>query len=182
MKKRWICLLLAGVLALSACGGEQPVPSEPAPAEPEESPAVESPEPVSEVCQLYLQVLADLWEVDSGLNGGITYLGLDLSGVTDLTEADREHIAREFGAAHEMEVVQGGYEDLREQGYLEPYAEGTELCWWEDGVLFVITGSAEDFDAHKWRSPLGAYFFGECSAKQDKNGDWSYKVGNEAIA
>ena len=182
MKNRWICLLLAGILALSACGGEQPVPTESASVEPEESPAVESPEPVSEVCALYLQVLADLWEVDSGLNGGITCLGLDLSGVTDLTEADREHIARAFGAAHEMEVIRGGYEDLREGGYLEPYAEGTELCWWEDGVLFVISGSAGDFDAHKWRSPLGAYFFADCSAEQDENGNWSYEVGSEVIA
>jgi len=183
MKKRWIYLLLTCVLALSACGrAEQPAPSEPVPVEPEESPVVESPEPVSEVCELYLQVLADLWEVDSGLNGGITCLGLDLSGVTDLTKADREYIAWEFGAAYEMEVLPGGYEDLREGGYLEPYAEGTELFWWEDGVLFVITGSAEDFDAHKWRSPLGAYFFSDCSGEQNGEGRWSYEIGSEMIS
>ena len=178
MKKDWICLLLSGVLLLSACGRAEP----PAPPQSEEPLSVESPEPVSEVCDLYLQVLADLWEVDSGLNGGITYLGLDLSSVTDLAEADREHIAREFGAVHGLEVIQGSYEDLRGQGHLEPYAEGTELCWWEDGVLFVIAGSAEKFDAHKWRSPLGAYFFADCSAERSGEGRWSYEIGSEMIS
>lgn len=178
MKKSWICLLISGVLVLSACGGEKPAVPHPS-AEPL---PVESLEPVSEVCELYLQVLEDLWEVASGLNGGITYLGLDLSAVTDLTEADREHISREFGVTHEMEVIPGGYEDLREQGYLEPYAEGTELCWWEDGVLFVITGSAEKFDAHKWRSPLGAYFFADCSGEQSGEGRWNYGIGSEMIS
>ena len=188
MKKRWICLLLAGMLTLSACGGENPASAGQASGGLEEDPAAEifvseeSPEPVSQVCGLYLQVLADLWEVDSGLNGGIRYLGLDLSGVTDLTEADREHIVREFGGAHELEVIIGDYEDLREQGYLMPFTEGTELCWWENGVLFSITGSAEDFDAHKWRSPLGAYFFADCSAEQASDGGWNYKIGSEAIA
>ena len=33
----------------------------------------------ADVCALYLQVLEDLWNVDSGLNGGITQIGIDLS-------------------------------------------------------------------------------------------------------
>ena len=37
-------------------------------------------------CGLCLQVLADLWEVDAGLNEDITQLGVDLSGFTGLTE------------------------------------------------------------------------------------------------
>lgn len=184
MKNHWICLLTALVLALSACGGaEQPTPSEPVPTAPEESqPEEKSPEPVSEVCELYLQVLEDLWEVNSGLNDGIQYLGLDLSGVTDLTQADQDHVAREFGEARGLEVIQATYDELREGGYLEPYAEGGEIFWWEDGVLFSIDGSAEDFDAQKWRSPLGAYFFADCSAGQSKDGTWSYEIGAEMIS
>ena len=40
-------------------------------------------------CGLCLQVLADLWEVDAGLNEDITQLGVDLSGFTGLTEGEK---------------------------------------------------------------------------------------------
>ena len=44
-------------------------------------------------------------------------------------------------------------------------------------------GLERSFDAQKWRSPLGAYYFGDCSALWPELGSWSgYKVGHEAIS
>ena len=66
---------------------------------------------------------------------------------------------------------------------------------WEDGCLFTITeqetGDNElngarntvTFDAQKWRSALGAYFFADCTAEQALDGHWGdYTVGGEAIS
>lgn len=39
------------------------------------------------------------------------------------------------------------------------------------------------FDAQKWRSALGAYFFADCTAEQALDGHWGdYTVGSEAIS
>lgn len=39
------------------------------------------------------------------------------------------------------------------------------------------------FDAQKWRSALGAYFFADCTASRDAQGHWGdYTVGAAAIS
>ena len=51
-------------------------------------------------CGLYLQVLEDLWEVDPGLNTDLKELGVDLSGLTDLSDSEKAALAWVFGNAH----------------------------------------------------------------------------------
>lgn len=141
-------------------------------------------------CGLYLQVLEDLWAVDEGLNGDITELGVDLSSVTDLSESEKAAVAWAFGNAHGLTPVEGTLEELWEQGYLtrmtepaEGYADSLALYYWEGGVLFSVSGCARDgFNAQKWRSGLGAYFFQDCTAVQADDGTWTYAVGSEAIS
>ena len=39
------------------------------------------------------------------------------------------------------------------------------------------------FDAQKWRSSLGAYWFSDCTALQSPLGEWSdYTIGSEMIS
>ena len=39
------------------------------------------------------------------------------------------------------------------------------------------------FDAQKWRSGTGAYYFGDCSASWSQKGTWSdYNIGSQAIS
>lgn len=140
-------------------------------------------------CALYLQVLEDLWEVDSGLNGDLTYIGVDLSE-TSLSDSERSAVAWAFAGKHSAELVTGTWEELADQGYIN-----RENLYWEDGVLFSITEKAEPvyfmpegmtavtFDAEKWRSGLGAYFFFDCTSTRDADGHWDgYTVGSEAIS
>ena len=158
-------------------------------------------------CRLYLDVLEDLWEVDSGLNSdGMTYVGVDLSQ-TSLFASERSAVAWAFAQAHGAELVEGTYEELAEQGYFtaEPL-EGSDakLWYWEDGCLFSIRDkedaafslpamgmpdaenglvNAVCFDAQKWRSGTGAYYFVDCTASQSADGVWSgYTVGSQAIS
>ena len=176
------------------------------PAQPGESYSLTVVEEGDGQCALWLQVLEDLWAVDDGLNGGITQVGVDLSQVPGLTDGERSAIAWAFASAHNVSSVTGTLEELWEEGYFTPTTEPVSgpdslaLYCWEDGVHFSIDvdeeavwnlpslGPGEEppelvaFDAQKWRSGLGAYFFGDCVAQRGEDGSWSYTVGSEAIA
>ena len=91
---------------------------------------------------------------------------------------------------NEWEKLPQEVQELADQGYID-----RENLYWEDGVLFSITEKAEPvyfmpegmaavtFDAEKWRSGLGAYFFCDCTSFQTAAGHWDgYSVGSEAIS
>ena len=85
------------------------------------------------------------------------------------------------------------------------YIDG-EALFWKDGCLFSVKETQDEnpvtfnlpsfgpgdempdysgvrFDAEKWRSGLGAYFFTDCTAVRNGGGQWGdYTVGAEAIA
>ena len=147
-------------------------------------------------CALYLRVLNDLWAVDEGLNSDITAVSVDLSQ-TSLPESEQAAVAWAFGGEHGIsQVLSLNYEQLAVEGYLtgaDPDSDG--MPCWKDGCLFTITeqetGDNElngarntvTFDAQKWRSALGAYFFADCTAEQALDGHWGdYTVGSEAIS
>lgn len=147
-------------------------------------------------CALYLRVLNDLWAVDEGLNSDITMLSMDLSQ-TGLSDSEQAAVAWVFGGMHDIsETMTMSYEELAAEGYLsdtDPEVDG--IPHWKDGCLFTITeqetGDNElngarntvTFDAQKWRSALGAYFFADCTAEQALDGHWGdYTVGSEAIS
>lgn len=141
-----------------------------------------------DLCGLYLQVLEDLWNADPGLNDGISYISVDLTQAPgSLTDGEKAAIAQVFAEAHGAEPLTLTRTELEAQGYLTDGA-------WEDGVLFIIEPHATDqeeayslpvvrFDASKWRGPLGAYFFTDCTAVWPEMGTWDgYTVGGEAIS
>ena len=147
-------------------------------------------------CALYLRVLNDLWAVDEGLNSDITMLSVDLSQ-TGLSDSEQAAVAWAFGGEHGIsQVLSLNYEQLAAEGYLtgaDPDSDG--IPCWEEGCLFTITeqetGDNElngarntvTFDAQKWRSALGAYFFTDCTASRDAQGHWGdYTVGAAAIS
>ena len=147
-------------------------------------------------CALYLRVLNDLWTVDEGLNSDITMLSVDLSQ-TGLSDSEQAAVAWVFGGMHDIsETMTMSYEELAAEGYLSDTAPEVDgIPHWKDGCLFTITeqetGDNElngarnpvTFDAQKWRSALGAYFFCDCTASQDIDGRWGdYTVGSQAIS
>lgn len=151
-----------------------------------------------DLCGLYLQVLNDLWETDPGLNSGITLAGLDLSEAPGgLLDSEKAALAWRFGEQHGVEVVTGTFEELAAEGYFTAVSDHPErpLYQWEEGCLFTIGPNGDHegevffglpvlhFDARKWRSPLGGYYFSDCSAIWPEMGTWSgYQVGAEAIS
>lgn len=138
------------------------------------------------MCEMYLDVLEDLWETDEGLNNDIEMVSVDLSG-TRLPEAEQAAVAWQFGGEHGIMVLEASYEELVADGMID-----AENLYWEDGCLFTITekemegtynANVVTFDAQKWRSGLGAYFFMDCTSIQTGHGEWcEYQVGAEAIS
>ena len=153
----------------------------------------------NDLCRLYRDVLNDLWEADPGLNDGITELGVDLSE-TSLPESERSAVAYAFGMDHGLMPIEGTYQELVDQGYIDG-----ENLYWEDGCLFSIKETQDQdpvafslpcvgpgdeipdysgvrFDAEKWCGGTGAYSFTNCTAAS-VDGHWSvYTVGAEAIS
>lgn len=133
-----------------------------------------------DLCALYLQALADLWEVDEALNRDIVQLGMDLSQ-TRLSPAEQGAVAVAFGSQQGLPVLQNTWQELADQGYIDQ-----ENLVWEDGLFLSITEEDPQadqltFTVQKWRSGLGAYFFTDCTAQQAKDGSWgNYTVGAEA--
>ena len=154
-------------------------------------------------CVLYLDVLEDLWNVDSGLNDGVEVIGVDLSQA-NLSPSEQTAVAWVFAGNHGAESVEGSVADLVEQGWitatpLSISGSGIDLTEpqhyfyeWKNGCHFSITEQPMEgtysltpvtFDAQKWRSSLGAYFFCDCTAVQSALGEWSkYQIGSEAIS
>ena len=160
-----------------------------------------------DLCGLYLQVLDDLWNADAGLNNEIQYISVDLTDAPgNLTDGEKAAIAWIFGGRHGVEALTLTSEELKEQGYYtEIVYTGTGLpmsvddnrpkaYMWDDGVLFtIIDNMGQDaatyslpvikFNAWKWRTPLGAYFFSDCSAVWPQMGVWSsYNIEHEMIS
>ena len=160
-----------------------------------------------DLCGLYLQVLENLWNKDAGLNEEIQYISVDLTDAPgNLTDGEKAAIAWIFGGKHGVQALTLTSEELKEQGYYtEIVYTGTGLpmssddnrpkaYMWEDGVLFtIIDNMGQDaatyslpvikFDAWKWRTPLGAYFFSNCSAVWPQMGTWSdYNIEHEMIS
>lgn len=140
-----------------------------------------------DLCGVYLQVLEDLWTDDSGLNGDITYISVDLhTAPGGLTDGEKAAVAWIFAGRHNAQGLQYSFEELKENGYIK-----ADLLYWEDGLLFGIsepensksTAKKLTFDARKWRSGDGAIFYMGCTAKRGNGVSWEpYEVGSFAIS
>lgn len=130
---------------------------------------------------LYEKVFDKLWEIDSGLNSDINILAFDLSKTTNLSDAEKSALIYILGNKQGLETVAGTFEQLRNDGYIEK-----DILLFKNGLLFdfEVTKQSKNsftFNAKKWRSGDGAYYFNDCKAK--KTGDtWDFTVGSEAIS
>ena len=136
---------------------------------------------------LYLKVLEDLWEEDPGMNDGSEYISVDLSEAPgNLTEGEKTAIAWIFAREHDGQMLTLSYRELVDQGYVQNYT-------WENGILFLISSNSGvteyyslpvvKFNAEKWRSGTGAYYFEDCQAIWSEMGTWEdYSVGEYAIS
>lgn len=129
----------------------------------------------------YEKVFDKLWETDKGLNMDIEIIAFDLSKTTNLSKSEKSALIYVLGNKYGKQAVSGTFEQLRNDGYIDK-----DLLEFKNGILFSfeVTKQSENsfmFNAEKWRSGTGAYFFNDCKAKK-VNDVWDYKIGSEAIS
>lgn len=129
----------------------------------------------------YLGVLEDLYQADSGLNSELSVMALNLEEEQNLTQSEKAALVWLFAEKHGVEPLTGTFDQLCEEGYID-----RENLVFETGLLFTISSTrladgSFTFDADKWRSGLGAYFFVDCKAAKE-DGNWTYTIGSEAIS
>lgn len=128
----------------------------------------------------YLALIDDIYQVDEGLNSEIDTLAFDTSEWIELTEIEKELIFQKVKETYGYEVVEGTFEELKEQGLIDQ-----DNLYFPKGVLIKITKMQYNKDKEeincsieKWRSGLGAIGSNEVTAKR-KDGSWSItKEGN----
>ena len=130
---------------------------------------------------LYQTVFEDLWDVDPGLNGEIETMAFDLSKVSNLSDSEKSALIYLVSGSHGIFGISGTFDELAEQGYIDK-----DQLLFEKGILFQleVTNTSKTgfvFNASKWRSGDGAYFYQDCRAVE-RDGNWEYTVGSEAIS
>jgi len=135
----------------------------------------------SAVTRLYFEAIKEVYSEDSGLNGGISIISLDLTGAKNLSAEEKEALRYLVSSEYSFETYTYTYEELVDQGLIDD-----KNLYFEKGLLFEITDNpitdnAFAFKISKWRSGLGAIFYSDCMAK--KTGDtWEYSLGGFAIS
>jgi hypothetical protein len=131
----------------------------------------------------FMSVTDDLWNVDPGLNSEAEIIAFDLTKAANLNGGEKSALVYLAGGKYSPsgQGMMGTFEELCEQGLID-----RENLYFETGILFTIevtdvTEAGFTFDAQKWRSGTGAYFFNDCKAVKTSEG-WSYTIGSEAIS
>lgn len=128
----------------------------------------------------YRKLLKELAETDPGLNDGVNLGYFDFTGITSLSEGEKEGLAYLAGSDYSAMGTQSTEAELKAEGILDE-EKGIEY-----GILVTVeeTSFKEDSitcNAKKYRSGTGAYYFQNVKAEY-KNGEWEYKIGDHMIS
>lgn len=130
----------------------------------------------------YLSLINDVYIEDSGLNGDITMIAFDTSEWIELSDLQKEIILTQVSQRYGLEVIQGTYKELVEEGLIDG-----ENLYFEQGVLITLNEMSYNPDKkvleasiEKWRSGLGA--IGWDGKAVLKNGEWKISRGAQWIS
>ncbi|WP_078548513.1 peptide ABC transporter substrate-binding protein [Litchfieldia alkalitelluris] len=108
------------------------------------------------LAEIYSLALNSIMERDTGLNGGMDFIAIDMSNFDELDQRDRKQIVTFFEDTYKTEVMISTFEDLQEKGL---YNEETSIL---DGILLRIEkvdfkfNNEIVFEGSKYRSGLGS--------------------------
>jgi hypothetical protein len=109
---------------------------------------------VSGQADAYYLIFQELINTDSGLNGGIEYLALDLSGVKSIDMEYLTKLVKSYCDDNNLTLLLDDFDGLKDAGYIKNLS-------FENGMLIsFVDQSVSDqnivTDAKKWRSGTGA--------------------------
>lgn len=130
----------------------------------------------------FLALTHDIYQEDSGLNGGISMIAFDTTEWTMLSKIETEIILELVKKKYELEVVEGTFDELAEQKLIDK-----DNLYFESGILIEIKDIEINKDKDKiecsikkWRSGLGAIGW-DAKAKLDKD-TWEIRRENMWIS
>ena len=119
----------------------------------------------------YIQTLSSYFMQDTGLNGGINYIAIDMSSLEYASETEKESVADYFSSAY-VPVIDADLEKLIEEGLFDE-----DIMGLPDGLLLQIQSVTRNGDeiiieGMKYRSELGANGF-ETRWTANADGAWT---------
>lgn len=132
----------------------------------------------NDIMKVYREAFLNLRAEDSDLDYGAERITLDISGVTNLSEGEKEALhyliscdVGRFGESG-FGVEEATFEELVAEGSISVDENGFHE--FEDGIHYEISATAQEdgflFDIHKMRSSQGVYGFYDCKATFTENG------------
>lgn len=188
MKWLFLALVLALALSAAACGQKADAGGDSgAPGNADGGNVLENgtlSEDETALVDFYFGVIKDLYEEDHGLNDNVEVIAVDLSNVENLSEEGKTALLEKVAKEYSAESREASYQELVSEGAI---SNPEEFPSFDNGLLFSFTnfeatGDMIKFDAEKWRTALGAYFFVDCTAEKGDDGTWTYEVGGYAIS
>lgn len=127
----------------------------------------------SALLPMYMQAIDYIFEQDSALNSNIDTVAIDLSGIDNLSEAQKSGLIYLCGQKYSLYAIPATQEQLIDMGYIDPDAQT-----FENGILIKISASETSdesfsFEISKWKANLAAVGT-ECSAKLT-DGVWQFE-------
>lgn len=125
---------------------------------------------------LYQRVIVELWN-ETTQKDGVAWLGFDFSGLTNLSQGEREALA--YLAARELEMPfryrEGTWKELAASGFITEGEDGR----WTDGMMLSLSLYQEEesylgFLAASTRADGGAALVLTCMADRQEDGSWTY--------
>lgn len=129
---------------------------------------------------LLQQVISDLMETDPALNDAIQMLTFDFSSA-NLTTSEVQALTYWAWCEYGVDVFEATMESLTAEGRIDPndgFTDGLHITL----ETFDDTGDSLGFHIQKYRGPLGAYYFHNCTAKADKDRNYSYSIGEHMVS
>lgn len=133
--------------------------------------------------EAYKAVIDDIYEEDSGLNGNISLIALDLSEITELSETDIKNLLNMVKVEYGLEVIKATYKELVDKGLIDD-----KNLYFETGILIQLKNPSYNekkksltYGISKWRSGLGAIGTDKGKAKL-KDGKWIISKENMWIS
>ena len=106
----------------------------------------------------YIAIIDDIYKDDSALNNDINMIVLDLTGITNLSETDKDILLVKLYDMYGLEVKESTYDRLVEEGLINE-----KELYFPTGIIISISNSEYKeskktltYDIKKWRSGLGA--------------------------
>lgn len=128
---------------------------------------------------MFVDVIMQLYNEDTGLNSGINVITFDMTEVENLSNLEKEAIIYKVWCETGIEINFGTHQELLDDGQI------TENGY-DKGLLFKVktedtVDNSFNFSISKYRGPLGAYFYVNCKATKIEN-VWNYSIGEEMIS